>query len=158
MRRTVFGRDARAVVVRARELAREDGAATLEAEHLLLALAERPDVPVLRDLGLDPDGVRTALELEETRALAAVGVAAGEFDLRATPALREPRWAASAKVALKRAQEVAEARRDRRIGPEHVLLGVLCARQGRVARALACVDLDAGDVRAQVEHELALAA
>ncbi len=158
MRRTVFGRDARAVVVRARELAREDRAATLEAEHLLLALAERPDVPVLRDLRLDPDGVRTALELEETRALAAVGVAAGEFDLRATPAQREPRWAATAKPAIERALEAAEARRDRRLGPEHVLLGVPRARQGRVARAPARADLDAGDVRAQVEHALALAA
>jgi Clp amino terminal domain, pathogenicity island component len=69
-----FTKDARrAVVAAAHEEAQTAGQGSIEAEHLLLALAAHPD---LRALGLDRDELADALEREEEHSLAAVGIAA----------------------------------------------------------------------------------
>jgi ATP-dependent Clp protease ATP-binding subunit ClpA len=145
---TRFDRDARRAVLRAaQEEARALGSATVEAEHLLLALAsdERGGTGrLLAEVGLDHDGVNTALQRETERSLAAVGVALGDFALPEPPtrAPRSPKLAASAKRVLECAACLALARKDRRIGAPHLLVGILRAEIGTVPRALAASEVD----------------
>jgi ATP-dependent Clp protease ATP-binding subunit ClpA len=135
-----FTREARAVVKEADGEARRLGSRTIEAEHMLLALAGR------EPLGLDRDGILRALEAERERSLMAVGISAGDFDLPPAPVTR-PRMAASAKVALERSLRASLARSDRRIEAGHILLGVLAAEAGTVPRALALADIDRDELR-----------
>ena len=140
-----FTKDARAAVVAAREEARRSGDHTVESEHLLLALAARPE------FGLDRDLIADALAREEEQSLAAVGVAAGELDPPAgVRARRDPRFATSSKLALQRALAAAARRGDRRLTAGHVLLGVLAAEHGRVPRALRIADIDVEDLRTRI--------
>lgn len=142
-----FGKDVRRAVVRAAEHeARVLGSATVEAEHLLLALAADEGSPVgrlLADCGLDHDGLHAALERETERSLAAVGVAAGDF-VAVGPAAprRRPGFAASSKSALQRTLHVALDHKHRYIAPPHLLVGILLAEIGTVPRALAAADVD----------------
>lgn len=141
-----FGADSRRIVVGATQVATELDAPTLEAEHLLLAIARDPATPahaVLVAAGLDYDAVREALDAEFEASLAAVGVSLGAFDLTATPAPdRVPRWGASAKLALERAVKIAESRRERRLGPGHIALALLRVPAGTVPRALDRAGID----------------
>jgi ATP-dependent Clp protease ATP-binding subunit ClpA len=139
-----FTRDARQVVRSAEMLATGLGSPTTEAEHLLLALADRE--PVLADFGLDHDGVLAALEAERERSLRAVGISASDFDLPAAP-LTRPQFAASSKLALERAVRAAAARSHKRIGGGHILLGVLAAEAGTVPRALQIAGVDRQELR-----------
>ncbi len=143
-----FTKDARAVVVAAREEAQSAEQGSIEAEHLLLAVASRPH---LRALGLDRDDLADALAREEEHSLAAVGIAAVDYG---PPAARrrfnDPRMATSAKVALQRALTAAVQRRDRSITAQHLLLGVLAAEHGRVPRALALADIDVDELRRRI--------
>jgi D-alanyl-D-alanine carboxypeptidase len=135
-----FTGEARAVVKGADREARCLGSPTIEAEHLLLALAADGRVP-----GLEHDDVLAALDAQRERSLRAIGISADAFDLPPAPAV-SPRFAASAKLALARAVKAA----DRRIGANEVLLGVLDAEAGTVPRALEAAGVDAADLRAQV--------
>ena len=83
-----FTRDARQVVRSAETLAAGLGSPTTEAEHLLLALSDCE--PVLADVGLDHDGVLSALQAERERSLRAVGIELGDFDLPPAPLTRPP--------------------------------------------------------------------
>jgi ATP-dependent Clp protease ATP-binding subunit ClpA len=137
-----FAKDARAIANDASALARELASPTIEAEHLLLAVARSgtPAGAALAAHGLDFDGVAAPLERQPARSLAAVGVAAeaGPFSPWAEP----PHFATSAKLALERALRVAAGRRDRRLVPGHVALGVLSANVGTVPRALQIAGVD----------------
>jgi ATP-dependent Clp protease ATP-binding subunit ClpA len=140
-----FAKDARVVVARAAEEARELGSPTVEAEHMLLALAADAAAPtgaLLAAAGLDHDGVRAALERETERSLAAVGVAVPDLPEAPRDRRRQPRFAASIKRALERAARVAGARDDRRMITPHLLIGVLRADVGTVPRALAAAGVD----------------
>ena len=136
------GKDVRRAVLRAAEQeVRSLGSRSVEAEHLLLALAAHEQDPagrLLAESGLDHASLRAALERENERSLAAVGVSVSDFELPDPPPAprRSPRFAASAKRALHAALRIAADRKDRRIGSLHVLLGVLDARIGTVPRAL----------------------
>jgi len=144
-----FTRDARTVVKAAETHARGLGSATIEAEHLLLALASHtPPVTPLEHADLDHDAVLAALDAARNQSLMAVGIAAGDFELPPAPVTRHPRFAASAKTALARAVKTSAARHDRRIAAGHVLLGVLAAETGTVPRALAAADVDVDHLRA----------
>jgi ATP-dependent Clp protease ATP-binding subunit ClpA len=137
-----FSGDARMVVQDAVEIARDLGAPSVEAEHLLLA-ATRGSGPVARtlaDVGLDLDGLCAALAAETTRSLAAVGVTADV--LHFSPFTERPRLATSAKLALERALRAAIGLDDKRISSKHVVLGVLRPATGTVPRALECADVD----------------
>jgi ATP-dependent Clp protease ATP-binding subunit ClpA len=142
-----FGKDVRRAVVRAAEHeAQELGSPTVEAEHLLLALAAGggPAARVLSASGLDHDGLREALEQETERSLAAVGVDASMYwlgEVSARPP-RSTRFGASAKRALERAGKVAVARRDGHISAAHLLVGILRADLGTVPRALVAAEKD----------------
>jgi ATP-dependent Clp protease ATP-binding subunit ClpA len=142
-----FGRDVRRVVVRAaEEEARARGSATVEAEHLLLALAASEADPagrLLADEGLDHDSLADALDREEERSLAAIGVALADYPSATTTApRRSPRFATSSKQALHRTLDVAAARRDRRISSAHLLIGLLRADIGTVPRAIDMTGVD----------------
>jgi|GraSoiStandDraft_4_1057263.scaffolds.fasta_scaffold256053_3 ATP-dependent Clp protease ATP-binding subunit ClpA len=139
-----FTQEARQVVKAAETLASGLGSPTIEAEHLLLALADCQ--PVLADAGLDHDGVLAALAEERERSLLAVGISAADFDLPPAP-LTRPRMAASSKVALERAVRAAVSRSDKRIAGGHILLGVLAAEAGTVPRALAISGIDRQELR-----------
>ena len=119
-----FTKDARRVVEAARSEACDAGSATIEAEHLLVALARRP---------------HPALAGERAASLAAAGV---DWDVPARPSRAEPRFATSAKLALERSLSAAVARHDRRLTSDHVLLGVLEAEVGTVPRALELAGID----------------
>jgi ATP-dependent Clp protease ATP-binding subunit ClpA len=149
--------DSRKVVAGAREIASALESPTLEAEHLLLAVARQPSTTahgVLAEAGLGYDQVRDALDVEFEGNLAAVGVSLGEFDLTAAGRTsRVPRWGTSAKLALERAAKIADARRNRLITPGHILLGILKAPTGTVPRALERAGID----RAELSHRIAAA-
>lgn len=144
-----FTKDARAAVLTAsEEEARSSGQGTIEAEHLLLALAAHPD---LRELGLDHETLGAALAQEDERSLAAVGIAAGDFYLPVTRSRRpKPKLARSAKLALQRALTIAVDRGERRIHAGHLLYGVLAAERGRVPRALRIAGIDVDELRARI--------
>jgi ATP-dependent Clp protease ATP-binding subunit ClpA len=139
-----FTNEARQVVKAAETLASGLGSPTIEAEHLLLALANCQ--PVLAEAGLDHDGVLAALDEERERSLLAVGISAADFDLPPAP-LTRPRMAASSKIALERAVRAAVSRSDKRIAGGHILLGVLAAEAGTVPRALAIAGIDRQELR-----------
>jgi ATP-dependent Clp protease ATP-binding subunit ClpA len=143
-----FTNDARMTVRDARREALAAGDDTIEAEHLLLALAGREK---FRVLGLDHDRLAEALADEDRRSLASVGVNLGEIEPPPpTRARREPRMATSSKLALHRALGAAKRRGDRHLDAGHVLLGVLSAEHGRAARALRIAEIDVDALRAQI--------
>ena len=148
-----------AVVVQAREEARLLGATRLEAEHLLLALSRQGASEtgrVLAAAGLDHEGLLDALDAEAMRSLEAVGVNGRAVGLaeRPLPSMPQPRWGASAKAAIERALTIAKVRRDRRIRPTHLLLGVLRADEGTVPRALASAGVDPAELVSGAEAAL----
>jgi ATP-dependent Clp protease ATP-binding subunit ClpA len=149
-----FTREARAVVQGAVDQARADGSPTVEAEHMVLALAEQPGPPqvVLHGAGLDADALRAALERERERSLAAVGVSAADFDLPpATPPRADPRLGTSAKLVLERGLRAAQGRGGRRLEAAHLLLGALVAPAGRVPRTLEAAEVDRAALVAATE-------
>lgn len=130
----------------ATEEARLLGSRTVEAEHLLLALAADGDSPsgrLLAEAGLNPAGVRRALDLETERSLSAVGVSPRDLAVgRATPPRRSPRLGASLKRAIQQAGLFTVAHGSGEITAAHLLAGVLSAEIGTVPRALAAVAVD----------------
>jgi len=147
-----FSRPARDAVKRARDLAAADGAGTVEAEHILLALtqqADRPTARALDDLGMSEAAVRSALAEELTDALQLVGVAVTVAPRPPSrPGRSTPRWGQSAKLALKRAVQVAIDRGHKRIDDRHLLLALGQAEAGVVPRVLRMLDVTPSDIDA----------
>ncbi len=152
-----FTADARQVVERAEREARFSGSPSIEAEHLLLALAcgSGPVAHTLQGCGLDFDRTRAAIDDHFERTLAAIGIDAGGFALPPAPPSANPRFGASSKLALERALRAAAERKDRRLRSEHVLLGVLRAEAGTVPRVLAAEGVERDAIIARLERELA---
>ena len=147
-----FSRAARATVKRAQAIAAEDGAGTVEAEHLLLAVVHQPSertASALRTLGLTEETVRTALDEEFTHALHAVGVAAAPGAQRPSrPTRTNPRWGQSAKLALVRTMQVAVDRGQKPLDDHHILLGLAQAEAGVIPRVLRTMDVTPSDIEA----------
>lgn len=145
-----------AIIVRAQREAHEAGAAAVEAPHLLLALAgdsEPSTRALLQAAGLNQQAIRAALTREFEHSLSAAGVSAADY--AAPPPSRrpaQPGLGTSAKLALERG--FASVSRKRDIRPAHVLLGVLSAQIGTVARALALVGIDRDALLARVQQAL----
>jgi ATP-dependent Clp protease ATP-binding subunit ClpA len=137
------------------EVANGFGSSQIEAEHILLALAEGAGddraARALRDEGLDAETLREAVERDAERVLAQVGIDVSGFELPARPKRRKsPRFGASAKRALEQSLKVAIARGDKRIGTEHLLLGLLSAERGAVPRLLAAEGVDPAQLAERV--------
>lgn len=94
----------RMVLMAARSEAERAGSRDVQAEHVLLALADQAASAagtVLAAAGLDRPGVLAALQRERERSLAAIGMAPPERDrLGATRLPSTPGWGASTREAL----------------------------------------------------------
>ena len=145
-----------AVLMRAAVDARDDGSTTVEAQHLLLAVAAEPEPttrPALEAVGLDRDGVRRALDREFAHSLGAVGVSPTAYDLpRPSRLPANPTIGTSTRLALDRGFAFASRKKDLR--PAHVLLGILSAQVGTVPRALALAGVDREDLIARLRSAL----
>ena len=148
--------EAKLALLHAGTCARLAGSETIEAEHLLLALASHPGTvayAILSHAGLDADSVVDALAVEQAASLAAVGVTA----LSPPPPAYVPDARAvgeSTRLALTRGVAAAKARKDRRMRSAHLLIGVLSADVGRVPRALAHAGIDKGRLLAETHAAL----
>ena len=89
-----------------------------------------------------PEELHEAIQRDFERVLAQVGIDASGVDVAANCRRTKLRWGASAKRGLERALEEAKRRGDRRIGCEHILLGLLRAEHGTVPRLLAAEGID----------------
>jgi D-alanyl-D-alanine carboxypeptidase len=151
-----FDRYLHAVLVRAEHEAREDGSATVEAGHLLLAIAGEGHADtrrVLEPAGLDRGAVRAALDREFEHSLSAVGVSRAAHTLpRPSGRPAHPGMGTSAKLVLERGFAAVPRKKDLR--PGHLLLGVLMAEVGTVPRALALAGSDRAALLAAVRQAL----
>jgi D-alanyl-D-alanine carboxypeptidase len=146
-----FDKYLEAVLGRATKEAQLAGSTTVEAQHLLLAVAaDRASAAgqLLASAGLDRDAIREALDREFERSLGAAGVASSAFGIGpATPDPKEvPRPANSVRHALERGLG-SGARKN--LGSTHLLLGILEAEVGTVPRALALAGVDREDLIAR---------
>lgn len=153
-------KDVRTILVRgAREVARRDGSRTVEAEHVLLALAAMPDTPAARllaDAGLTEGAIRAALDREWEQSLAIAGIAVQIGLLpEATPDhSHDPHIGESVRLLLKRALDAHPKVGGTRIGSVRILVGILDADRGRVARAFQAAGVDRAALRAQAAQAL----
>jgi ATP-dependent Clp protease ATP-binding subunit ClpA len=154
-----FARESRLVVVRAVADARRLGSDRVEPEHLLLALAEGDTDPAARALaeaGLDAERIERAIEQDLVAALAAVGVpAAVVASTPIVPGAPKPALSVPVKEALERALRAAVRRGERRMGTEHLLLGLLDPPPVSVRRVLASLDVEPARLAALVQVEVA---
>ncbi len=88
-------------------------------------------------------------------ALMTVGVSRAALGLPPRRSLmRTPGWGTSSKQALMRAKTIAGARRDKRMDPSHLLLGLVRAEAGTVPRVLAFAGVDTAELAARAEAAL----
>lgn len=143
------------VLARAINEASARGSRTVEAEHLLMALAADEKLTaakVLAEAGLGRDAIEAALSRERAESLAAAGV--GPLDagrLAATPRQVRPGWGASVKEAIVRGRRAGREDGRRRAAETELLIGILHASLGTVPRALALAGLDRGDLIEQAK-------
>ncbi len=148
-----FAADARDVVRRAQRRAARSGDNAVDAEHLLLALAESPDTSagrVLAAVGVDDEVLADAVARDEKELLRAVGVTAEPRKSRPAPG-RRLRFTPATKKALEGALRAAVDRGERRIETRHVLLGLVRPPVGRVDQVLLHAGTDAATVRRVAE-------
>lgn len=153
-----FARESRRAAIRAQDAARRMGAEQVEPEHLLLALSEGDDPAgrALAEVGVNRAAIEEAIEQDLVATLQVVGVPPSV--VASTPAYfrqDRPGFSAQAKRALEQALHEAVRRGDRRLGTEHVLLGVLRRPGATVARVLARLDVDPERLAALVQVEAA---
>jgi len=154
-----FTRDSRAVVMRGMDVARRLGAEQIEPEHLLLALAEGEGDAASRALaeaGVDAAAIERAIEQDLVASLELVGVPASAVAAAPVhPRADTPGFGVLAKQALERALKQAVRRGDRRLGAEHLLLGLVHPPAASVARVLARLDVEPQRLAALVQVEMA---
>lgn len=152
-----FGMYVRTVMDQAAAEAQQAGSPTIEAEHLLLAIAAEPESTtqqVLSSAGLDHGTIRDALDQEFEQSLSAAGVTvAGGLPGPSPSPSRPSRIGTSGKLVVERG--VATARNKKELRPAHLLLGVLQLDLGTVPRALARAGVDRADLTARVRQLLA---
>lgn len=153
---TTFDTYLEAVLERAEQEARDDGSTTIEAQHLLLAIAGEREAgthDILASVGVDYRAIRDALDRELEHSLSTVGVSRASYALpRPTGGSAQPKMGASAKLAMERGLASAARRND--LQPAHLLLGVLLAEVGTVPRALSLAGIDRGELTARVHRAL----
>ena len=150
-----FDKYLRTILEQAGHEAQQDGSSTIESQHLLLAMAARTETSearVLSSVGLDPRGLRDALDREFERSLGAAGVSLEGFDLSRHKSSSEAakHLGASVRYALERG--MAAVRRNPQ--PAHLLLGILQAELGTVPRALSLKGVDRSALVGRVRQTL----
>ena len=151
-----FDRYLRAILDQAGHEARAEGSPTIEAQHVLLAMAARADTDagqLLCSSGLDRAALRAALDREVEDALSGVGIPPEAARPRVPENAVDPagQLGTSVRFALERGLD--GVRRAPR--PAHLLLGVLQAEVGTVPRALDLAGIDRTDLLARVRQSLA---
>jgi ATP-dependent Clp protease ATP-binding subunit ClpA len=128
--------------------AKRDGAKFIEAEHMLLGLVADPDsdaAKLLRKSGIDHGRLASALQEERRRTLAFAGMSAPNKELvEATELDSSLTFGTSAKAAIRRGLIASRHDRPRRprLRSTDLLVGILQAELGTVARALAIAGVD----------------
>jgi ATP-dependent Clp protease ATP-binding subunit ClpA len=156
-----FAHDARRAVVRAQEHARVRGAESVQPEHLLVALtcgaAGDAAARALAEAGIADDAVVVeAIEQDLVARLEVVGVPAAVVEsVPALPRGDRPPFGLPARNALERSLREAVRAGSRRIGPEHLLLGIVRPPSASVRRILARLDVDPERLAALVQVEVA---
>lgn len=150
----MFDRYLHTVMMEGAMEAQRQGSATVEAHHLLLAVAAQEGTApqrVLASAGLDHQAVRAALDREFDHSLSTVGVSLASLGLPlpSTALERPPTMGATGRLALERSFASAPRKKDLR--PAHVLLGILRAEVGTVPRALALAGIDRTDLLTRVQ-------
>lgn len=149
--------ESRRALARAEEEARTLGAERVEPEHVLLAIAGDCDDPAARaigEAGLSRDAIAEAIERDLMATLEVVGVPGSVVaSVPALPRADRPRMSLATRDALERALREAMRRGDRRIGTEHILLGVLALPAGTVLRVLTRLEVDPVRLAALVQLE-----
>ena len=147
-----FGKYLKTIIEQGTNEARNDRAETVEAQHLLLAIATEPKtVPfdTLADAGLHYQALRAALDREFAHSLESAGVSIASFQMppASIEPSRSPDLGQTAKLAIERGMKSA-----RRGDPEpsHLLLGILQAEVGTVPRALALAGVDRAELISRV--------
>lgn len=152
---SAMGRYVRAVLERAESEARADASATVEAHHLLLAMAALEGGgaagEVLDSFGLDHATLRAALEREFDHSLTVAGVSVAGPRPPRSSAVRRPALGVSARLALRRGFT---SRAGRRGTPVHLLLGIVRAEAGTVPRTLALAGINRAELLAATLHAL----
>ena len=134
------------IAVKAADEASRRGSGTVEAEHVLLALAAQPASLSGRALavaGLDHAAIETALDDERARSLAYVGIVAATDGAHSPPPRRcgRPTWGASVGYVLGLMRREHGSHRDSNLSVA-LLRAVLAADIGTVPRALAIAGVD----------------
>lgn len=156
-------RTVRALLGRAERLAKESGEALPGAEHLLLSALALPDGTARRAferLGVDPNGVASAIAAQHADALRAVGIEPGDADSPVVPAPEVRgvfRSAPSAQVVFRRAVELSGTPKPRRLLGAHVVVAVAEMEHGSAARALRHMGVKREHLAAAARQELSLA-
>jgi D-alanyl-D-alanine carboxypeptidase len=155
---STFSKYVRTTLELAGREAQSDRSTTIEAQHVLLAIAiqsETTAAQVLSSVGLDHRAIRDALDREFEHSLKAAGVSLAAFELPRSKGSLEParNLGASVKHALERG--VTGIRKGKDLRPAHLLLGILQAEIGTVPRALALAGLDRADLTLRVRQTLA---
>jgi hypothetical protein len=116
----------------------------LGTEHLLLGLLEEPDgsgLSTLRNLGVDLARLRADVLTLAPRAMHAV-----PGDLEMAPGTQR---------VIELAKEEARRMRQQKVGPEHLLLGLVREKEGIAAQALANQGVTLTKTRAVIDYEIA---
>jgi ATP-dependent Clp protease ATP-binding subunit ClpA len=152
-----FPRTLRPLIIRAVSEAQRRGDSAVEAEHLLLALADDTDketAATLAAAGLDHAGVIRALRAERVASLESAGVApVPEERLVSTPRVTRPRWGASARQALVIASRMRTGPEGRRrMAEKDLAIALLDLQLGTVPRALELAGVDRRALVAALSH------
>ena len=154
-----FNSESKGAVLRALETARRLGAEQVEPEHMLLALAEGradPAARALAEAGLDGPQIERAIEEDLVAALDVVGVPASVVaSTPVYPGAKHPGLGVAAREALERSVQAAARRGERRLGSEHLLLGLLDPPAVSLRRVLARLDVEPERLAALVQVETA---
>lgn len=148
-----FSKYIHAVIDQASDEAQKEGSASVEARHLLLAIAASGEVTtqwVLASADLDYETLRAVMQREFEESLGAAGVSLAGFDLvhARDPGARPTQLGASAKLALERGFTSGPRKKD--LHPVHLLLGILQAQKGTVPRALALAGVNQAELMVRV--------
>lgn len=138
----------------ARQEATKNRSKSVEAEHLLLALASAPTTVcgrVLIEAGLDRERIEALLRQERSESLAFAGVQVRGGMLPPASGRETPsRLGTSANEAIRRGVAIGHAENRVRVGTD-LLLGILGADLGTVPRILALANIDRARLTARVK-------
>lgn len=130
------------------------GAKAIEAEHLLLAIANQPDTPAgetLHRFGLPYERLIELIGGERARSLAFIGIDPAEYGLAARPqSSGKLPLATSSKQVLSKVVHDANWQRSK-LNVSELLRAIVSVQAGTVARLLAMARVDRADLLTQLE-------